>query len=756
MARTTVPNELVAVNAIQGTLIADNAITAVHIATNAVSGTLIADNAVTSTHIAENHITATQIAQNTITVTHLADSAVENAKLGADAVTGAKLADNAVDSEHYTDGSIDTAHIGDLQVTAAKIGANAVTLAKMASLARGSILIGNSSADVTALAIGSNDYVLTSDGTDIAWEAASSFNADAAQVFNESGNDVDFRIESADSTHMFQVDAGTNKIVMSANPADDTQATPHDILTLAVPYANAGGTNGAAGLGPAILFKVPDDETNPSVGGRISVVRSAADDSDSSSDMVFETSQYDETLDEALRIAANGDVLIGQTSQTGYTFAQKLVVGDGDANDGITIQSGSTHQGNLAFNHSDGTTAYGRILYQHDTNYMAFMTNNAEKMRIYSASSAGTPLVKIGTAHGNGNLCVQSDDGSWDGGITIEADSTTGGAAGYGALFYSQGGHANSNVKWGIGFLNNNSESGNYDDLIIINKGADTTLDVGARDDVQVWFDKSTNNTSFGGNVGIGTTSPGVALHINHATDVATRWSTTSGATYSFQIGQYYTTWQGLAHPNIWQPIDGSASSDICITTATNNATAGIVIDASSGGNVGIKTASPTYPLEVTGSSAKGILITGVGYNANTGCIVTSPPGNTTYEAMVYLNSSGSNVGHIQVSSANTSYTTSSDYRLKENVDYTWDATTRIKQLKPARFNWIADDTNTLQDGFLAHEVSSIVPEAITGEKDATDDDGNPELQGIDHSKLVPLLVKTVQELEARIATLEG
>ena len=94
---------------------------------------------------------------------------------------------------------------------------------------------------------------------------------------------------------MFQVDAGTNKIVMSANPADDTQATPHDILTLAVPYANAGGTNGAAGLGPAILFKVPDDETNPSVGGRISVVRSAADDSDSSSDMVFETSQNDET-----------------------------------------------------------------------------------------------------------------------------------------------------------------------------------------------------------------------------------------------------------------------------------------------------------------------------------------------------------------------------------------------------------------------------------------------------------------------------
>jgi hypothetical protein len=95
-------------------------------------------------------------------------------------------------------------------------------------------------------------------------------------------------------------------------------------------------------------------------------------------------------------------------------------------------------------------------------------------------------------------------------------------------------------------------------------------------------------------------------------------------------------------------------------------------------------------------------------------------------------------------------------------VDYTWDATTRLKQLKPARFNFIADDTNTLVDGFLAHEVSSVVPEAITGTKDAVDGEGNPDYQGIDQSKLVPLLVKGMQEqqaliesLTARIATLE-
>ena len=80
-----------------------------------------------------------------------------------------------------------------------------------------------------------------------------------------------------------------------------------------------------------------------------------------------------------------GNVFIGQTSQTGYTFAQKLVVGEGDANDGITIQSGGTHQGNLAFNHSDGTTAHGRISYQHSTNYMQFFVNNSEKIRILTS-----------------------------------------------------------------------------------------------------------------------------------------------------------------------------------------------------------------------------------------------------------------------------------------------------------------------------------------------------------------------------------
>ena len=134
--------------------------------------------------------------------------------------------------------------------------------------------------------------------------------------------------------------------------------------------------------------------------------------------------------------------------------------------------------------------------------------------------------------------------------------------------------------------------------------------------------------------------------------------------------------------------------------------------------------------------------------------------GNTTNNALRFWHGAdvsltgGTVVGTVTINSSSTAYNTSSDYRLKENVVTDWDATTRIKQLKPSRFNFKVDKDTTV-DGFLAHEVSSIVPEAITGEKDAVDKDGNPEYQGIDQSKLVPILTKSLQEALTRIETLE-
>lgn len=105
--------------------------------------------------------------------------------------------------------------------------------------------------------------------------------------------------------------------------------------------------------------------------------------------------------------------------------------------------------------------------------------------------------------------------------------------------------------------------------------------------------------------------------------------------------------------------------------------------------------------------------------------------------------------GFIQVNTSSTTYSTSSDYRLKENEVSISDGIDRLKQLKPYKFNFIVDPDTTV-DGFFAHEVQDTVPEAVVGEKDGE------EMQGIDQSKLVPLLVAAVQELTTRLEALEN
>jgi hypothetical protein len=116
----------------------------------------------------------------------------------------------------------------------------------------------------------------------------------------------------------------------------------------------------------------------------------------------------------------------------------------------------------------------------------------------------------------------------------------------------------------------------------------------------------------------------------------------------------------------------------------------------------------------------------------------------------------GASIGTItQSGTTGVAYNTSSDYRLKENVSAVQDGIARLKQLNPCRFNFIADP-DTIVDGFIAHEAQAVVPECVTGEKDAEHDDGTPIYQGIDQSKLVPLLTAALQEAIAKIETLES
>ena len=116
----------------------------------------------------------------------------------------------------------------------------------------------------------------------------------------------------------------------------------------------------------------------------------------------------------------------------------------------------------------------------------------------------------------------------------------------------------------------------------------------------------------------------------------------------------------------------------------------------------------------------------------------------------------GTQIGSInQTGTTGVAYNTSSDYRLKENVADMTGAIDRVKALAPKRFNFIADADTTV-DGFLAHEAQAVVSEAVTGTHNEVDEDGNAVMQGIDQSKLVPLLTGALQEAIAKIEALEA
>jgi hypothetical protein len=277
--------------------------------------------------------------------------------------------------------------------------------------------------------------------------------------------------------------------------------------------------------------------------------------------------------------------------------------------------------------------------------------------------------------------------------------------------------------------------------------------------------------------VGINTSSPSVELEV-----VDTGGSSLLRVT-------------GDASGAVTSQLAGSSSGYGAVGTTTNHdfvfqANNAEKMRLDSDGNVLVGGTSSSFPLN---ERATKIFGSNMGISHNTS--------NSDGDSYIRFGYNTSTIGSItQNGTTAVAYNTSSDYRLKENVNYDFDATSRLKQLKPSRFNFIADADTTV-DGFLAHEVSSIVPEAISGDKDATetktnvvvhadghvidegitetkwtagkvaDEEGNtkypsdstwaaskvvPVYQGIDQSKLVPLLVKTIQELEARIVALES
>jgi hypothetical protein len=126
--------------------------------------------------------------------------------------------------------------------------------------------------------------------------------------------------------------------------------------------------------------------------------------------------------------------------------------------------------------------------------------------------------------------------------------------------------------------------------------------------------------------------------------------------------------------------------------------------------------------------------------------IKTFQNATTSQQAIAFGNPNGV-VGSITTSGSATAFNTSSDYRLKENITPMTGALASVSQLKPVTYTWKVD--GVASQGFIAHELQEVVPDCVTGEKDAVDENGNPVYQGIDTSFLVATLTAAIQELKA-------
>lgn len=168
-------------------------------------------------------------------------------------------------------------------------------------------------------------------------------------------------------------------------------------------------------------------------------------------------------------------------------------------------------------------------------------------------------------------------------------------------------------------------------------------------------------------------------------------------------------------------------------------ATTKLIVNATSDARVSIGTASADANLHIQGSMSSGAPM----------MLINDTFTGTMQHSAISFKRNNSQVGSIRITNNSTSYNTSSDYRLKENKVSISNGIDRLKQLQPYRFNFIVDPDTTV-DGFFAHEVQDIVPEAISGEKDGE------EMQGIDQAKLVPLITAALQEAIIKIESLES
>ena len=229
------------------------------------------------------------------------------------------------------------------------------------------------------------------------------------------------------------------------------------------------------------------------------------------------------------------------------------------------------------------------------------------------------------------------------------------------------------------------------------------------------------------GNVGIGTSSPTQKVSIAGGLSFNSTLSFTGSG---YEIGK-----------------DGA--DFLCFSSGTagarfvSSSTATEFMRIDSAGNMQLGSASTPEPARLFVSSTSVSAVP---------CVVQQTAAGATNQNSVVFYRNSASTGSISATATTTAYNTSSDYRLKENVQPMQNALAIISALKPSTYDWIGHDESG--EGFLAHELQEIIPIAVMGVKDAVNDDGSIKAQGVDHSKIVVHLVAAIQEQQAMIIAL--
>ena len=267
------------------------------------------------------------------------------------------------------------------------------------------------------------------------------------------------------------------------------------------------------------------------------------------------------------------------------------------------------------------------------------------------------------------------------------------------------------------------------------------------------------------GNVGIGTTAPSAAMHIISGSDNANTLLLADTTTDNTIVDGFVTSRhansaeepvlmiQGRSTGSANEVLIGGTHNNTTYNTATSVKFYTASSDTSTTPSERMRISS-TGELLINGTSNVGIGRISINFDRATHAGIELKDATTSSARQLRFKNANGTVGEIVSTGSSTTYFTSSDHRLKENVVDMTGAIARVKQLAPKRFNFIADDTVTV-DGFIAHEAQTVVPEAVGGEHNEVDDDGNAVMQGIDQSKLVPLLTGALREAIAKIETLE-